>query len=103
LPEGHIQYYNEVLKPLGEEGVINWMIHQVYLSVGVLLSACASMDIDSTPMEGIEPKKYAEILDLVNYTPVVAVAIGYRDESDRSQPSLAPKSRLDFNRIIKSV
>jgi nitroreductase/dihydropteridine reductase len=25
-------------------------------SLGVLLSACADMGIDSTPMEGIEPK-----------------------------------------------
>jgi nitroreductase/dihydropteridine reductase len=26
--------------------------------LGVLLSACADMGIDSTPMEGIEPEKY---------------------------------------------
>src|SRR5690606_40749587 len=62
LPEGAVSYYYQLVKPLGEAGIRNWMQHQVYLSLGFFLAGCASMGIDSTPMEGIQPDKYNEIL-----------------------------------------
>ncbi|MEI7486241.1 MAG: nitroreductase family protein [Chryseobacterium sp.] len=62
LPEGSINYYKSFVKPKGEEAIKSWLGHQVYLSLGVFLSACADMGIDSTPMEGIEPEKYDDIL-----------------------------------------
>lgn len=61
LPEGSINYYKNFVKPKGEEAIKSWLGHQVYLSLGVFLSACADMGIDSTPMEGIETDKYNEI------------------------------------------
>jgi nitroreductase/dihydropteridine reductase len=70
----------------------SWMSHQVYLALGVLLSACAQMEIDSTPMEGIEITKYDAILNNEKYTTLFAVAIGVRDENDFNQPKLKAKS-----------
>ena len=64
-----------------------WLSKQVYISLGFFLSACASLGIDSTPMEGIEPDAYMDILALKGYRPLFAVCIGYRDANDFNQPS----------------
>lgn len=100
LPEGNIAYYNQNIKPKREEEIKSWFAHQVYLSLGYFLSACASMEIDSTPMEGIDIKGYADILQLDGYKPLFAVAVGYRDPQDSNQPSITPKSRLDITEVI---
>ncbi|OHX67468.1 NAD(P)H-dependent oxidoreductase [Flammeovirga pacifica] len=101
LAEGAIGYYNNFLKPQGEEAIKTWMSKQVYLSIGYFLSAIASMGIDSTPMEGIENDKYKEILGLDGYQPLVAVMIGYRDEKDGNQPINTAKSRLDLDSVVE--
>lgn len=103
LPEGSINYYNTFLKPLPEDQLRSWFHNQVYLSLGFFLSACASLDIDSTPMEGIENEKYDEILQLEGYKSLFAVAIGYRSPEDNNQPSKNPKSRLPLDQIIQSI
>lgn len=100
LPEGSINYYKSFVKPKGEEAIKSWLGHQVYLSLGVFLSACADMGIDSTPMEGIEPEKYDDILKNNKYETLFAVAIGKRAEDDSNQPQLTPKKRLQSEKII---
>lgn len=100
LPEGSINYYKNFVKSKGEEAIQSWLRHQVYLSLGVLLSACADMGIDSTPMEGIEPEKYDDILKNNKYETLFAVAIGERAEDDSNQPKLTPKKRLQSEKII---
>lgn len=103
LPEGAVGYYKQFIKPLPEHEIKAWLQNQVYLSLGYFLSACASLGIDSTPMEGIEKDKYKQILKLEDYQPLFAVAIGKRDENDANQPELKPKSRLLVNQIISEV
>ncbi|AZA82089.1 NAD(P)H-dependent oxidoreductase [Chryseobacterium lactis] len=100
LPEGSVNYYNNFVKPKGETGIKSWLKHQVYLSLGVFLSACADMEIDSTPMEGIEPDKYDQILNNEKYETLFAVAIGKRDETDANQPKFNPKTRLKTEKVI---
>lgn len=100
LPEGSINYYNNFVKSKGEAAIQSWLRHQVYLSLGVLLSACANMDIDSTPMEGIEPEKYDNILKNEKYETLFAVAIGERSEDDSNQPKVTPKTRLKAEKVI---
>lgn len=100
LPEGAVNYFKEFVKPQSEEQIKAWFGHQLYLSLGVFLSACAAMGIDSTPMEGIEPENYNKILGLENYHTMVAVTIGYRHEEDHNQPSKKPKSRKNINKVI---
>lgn len=103
LPEGSVNYYNNFLKPLPETEIKSWLQHQVYLSLGFFLSACASLEIDSSPMEGLKPDEYDKILKLDGYKTLFAVAIGYRNPEDSNQPSVKPKSRLPFEQIIKSI
>lgn len=100
LPEGQINYYLQNVKPKGEGVTKKWLHRQVYISLGYFLSACASMGIDSTPMEGIQMEKYDEILQQDGYKTLFAVAIGYRDSNDSNQPDKNPKSRLPLEEVI---
>lgn len=62
----------------------DWMVNQLYLTLGALLTVCAVEKIDSCPMEGFEPEKYDEILGLDNrgLKSVIVLPVGYRDETD---------------------
>lgn len=100
LSEGNVNYYKNRVKPKGEVAVKAWMAHQVYLSLGILLSACADMGIDSTPMEGIEPDQYDDILKNENYQTLFAVAVGKKTETDANQPQFTPKARLKAEHVI---
>lgn len=85
----------KILEPF-EENLVNsfaekqskeirqWMINQLYLTLGALLTVCAIEKIDSCPMEGFEPEKYNELLGLseLGLESVIVLPVGYRDESD---------------------
>lgn len=103
LPKGAVDYYKEFIKPNAEEQIKAWFDRQVYLALGMFLSACAEMGIDSTPMEGVEPENYDMILNQKSYSTLMAVAIGYKDENDFNQPSKKPKSRRALNQVIKTI
>ena len=62
----------------------HWMINQLYLTLGALLTVCAMENIDACPIEGFEPKKYDELLGLdeKGLESVIVLPVGYRDESD---------------------
>lgn len=102
LPEGAVNYYKQHVQPLGETGIKNWMQHQVYLSLGFFLAACASMEIDSTPMEGIQPIEYDQLLAQEGYTALFAVAIGHRDPEDFNQPARKAKFRRPLESVVES-
>lgn len=103
LPEGAVNYYNNFIRPLPEAEIKSWLAHQVYLSLGFFLSACSSLEIDNSPMEGIKNEEYNKILQLNGYKTLFAVAIGYRNPDDSNQPSIKPKSRLASEAIIHSI
>ncbi len=103
LPEGAVAYYNNMIKPLPEVEIKAWFDKQVYLALGVLLSACSQLAVDATPMEGIEPEKYNQILGHDKYHALVAVALGFRAEDDSNQPSVKPKSRVAADKILTTV
>lgn len=103
LPEGAVGYFNQFIKPKPEAEIKAWFGHQVYLSLGFFLSACAALGIDSTPMEGIKTEEYDKILKVDGYTTLFAVAIGYRDTEDANQPSVKPKFRLALENVVELV
>lgn len=103
LPEGAVGYFNQFIKPKPEAEIKAWLKHQVYLSLGFFLSACATLEIDSTPMEGIKTEEYDRILNIEGYTTLFAVAIGYRATEDVNQPSVKPKSRLALENVVELV
>lgn len=70
-----------------ESGAVDlseWNARQVYIALGFFLTAAAMMGIDACPMEGIDVRRYDEILDLPRrgYLTTVAVAAGFRAAED---------------------
>ncbi|RDK85448.1 NAD(P)H-dependent oxidoreductase [Marinirhabdus gelatinilytica] len=61
-----------------------WMEKQAYIALGNLLTVCALEDIDACPIEGFEPEKYDEFLQLEekNLHSVLVLAVGYRAKDD---------------------
>lgn len=96
-----IEYYNKNIKKQPSDKIIDWFAKQVYLSLGVFLSACAALEIDSTPLEGIDCTLYDNILEHNDFHTIVAVAIGYRDLNDTNQLIITPKQRKDNTEVIE--
>lgn len=66
------------------EDIELWMTNQAYLAMGNLLTVCALEEIDACPMEGFEPEKYDELLQLKDkgLRSVLVLPVGYRAEDD---------------------
>lgn len=77
-----------------------WSSKQVYIALGVLLSACAAADIDSCPMEGFDAAQYDEILDLPakGLHAVVVCPVGFRSADDKY--AMAKKVRYSKEELI---
>ncbi|MDZ4786688.1 MAG: NAD(P)H-dependent oxidoreductase, partial [bacterium] len=63
----------------GEAGK-QWMAHQTYIALGMLMSACAMAEVDACPMEGFSKNDFDKILNLPEKGLNVRVlcTIGYR-------------------------
>jgi nitroreductase len=77
-----------------------WATRQAYIALGNFMTAAALVGIDTCPMEGIDPAKYDEILDLPakGFKTVVACAAGYRSAADKS--ATAPKVRYPAAEVV---
>ncbi len=66
------------------EEIEQWMTNQAYLAMGNLLTVCAIEEIDACPMEGFEPEKYDDFLQLKNkgLRSVLVLPVGYRAVDD---------------------
>lgn len=62
----------------------NASIKQAYIALGNLLTVCAFEGIDSCPMEGFNPNKYDELLNLKsqNLKSVLLLPVGFRAKDD---------------------
>ena len=104
LPEAwRTLFYEPMIKSNGDVATKSWMEHQVYLSVGYFLSACISMGLDATPMEGIDIEGYKQILPQDGYAPLFSVTVGYADLSDWAHPTVLPKSRFELDEVVHSI
>lgn len=91
-----------ILKKETEETSI-WTNNQVYIALANLMTTCASLKIDSCPIEGFEASKYNEILNINerNMNAAVVCAVGYRSKLDTSQhEKKVRKSSQDLFEII---
>lgn len=88
------------LKGKSPEAVSQWMKNQVYIALGIFLSECAHRKIDACPMEGFDPKKFDEILELPKegLESVVLCAVGYRALDDKY--AQYKKVRFDKNEVF---
>lgn len=82
--EPYEKYLLESFSEKSEEEINQWMIKQAYLALGNLLTVCAFEQIDSCPLEGFQPEKYDELLELgkVGLRSVLVLPIGYRHPDD---------------------
>lgn len=83
--ERYGSHIKRTLASLAPHEQVSWNEKQVYIALGQLLTTAAVLNIDATPMEGFQRDGYTQILSLDGYIPVVAVALGYRSDSDRHQ------------------
>lgn len=74
----------EIFNGWSNDEIKQWMINQLYLTLGALLTVCAVEKIDSCPMEGFQPKEYDKLLGLdeMGLESVIVLPVGYRNESD---------------------
>ena len=93
LSEGAQEFYRNKIASQGEASVLSWMRSQAYIALGIALTGLASMELDSTPMEGIDLEAYDQILHHDKYRPILAIAIGKRSDDDINQPTITPKQR----------
>ena len=68
-----------------KEKQIRWMENQVYIALGNLLTVCAAEKIDACPMEGFNPEKIDELLNLEakGLKSVLLCTIGIRAKDDK--------------------
>lgn len=81
--------------------VINWWAQrQTYIAMGSFLTTAALMEIDTLPMEGLDPAAYDKVLGLEGsgYKTVAAIACGYRAADDKYQH--LKKVRFDLNDVV---
>ena len=78
-------------------------IYQAYISIGTLMTVCAEQQIDSCPMEGFNPVKFDEILELgkKNLRSVLLLPVGYRAEDDIM--SAMKKVRKPLDQVIIEI
>jgi nitroreductase / dihydropteridine reductase len=101
--QGFNNYVKGALKNLSEQEMLLWNSKQAYIALGMFLSNCARLRIDSTPMEGFEPDKYDETLGLTQkgLKAVLVCPIGYRSEEDHY--SRLEKVRKPLETLVEFV
>lgn len=80
-----------------------WESCQLYIALGQLLFAAASIGIDSSPMEGFDTSKMDELLGLKEkgLRSVVIATIGHRSENDGN--AKRAKSRLPKDELFTFI
>jgi len=65
----------------------SWLAKQVYIMMGTMLTTCALERVDACPMEGFNPAKYDEVLNLEasGLKSVLVLPIGYRSTECQNQ------------------
>jgi nitroreductase len=101
--EGYRQMMMNNLVNTPHPDPVNWTKKQAYIAMGFLLETAALLKIDATPMEGLDPLAYDEILGLKDsgWTTAMTVALGYRALDDHYQH--AKKVRFSESDLIKFI
>ena len=103
LPKARGDWYNQIKANMPEADLKTWLSKQVYIALGVGLTASISLGLDTTAMEGIESDKYMDILNMTTYKPLFAMAVGYGSEDDFNRIEVTPKSRRSHENVIETI
>lgn len=99
--KGYGDFVKSKVQLLNSDEIANWNAKQAYIAMGFLLFQAALLEIDATPMEGLDPTAYDAILDLTDHHTDFSVALGYRSEEDSLQH--AAKVRKTAQELIEKV
>ena len=93
---------NAVAKKVQNGTLEAWIKAQAYIPLGIMVETASLLNIDNGPMEGFQPDKVDEILNLKNENlkSVTMLALGYRGEDAFSKK---PKVRRTFDEVVKFV
>lgn len=91
---------NKFMYYMTDDLYYQWASKQAYLTLGILVAACAEKGIDICPIEGFQHDQYSEILDLKEdgYSPVIIAAIGKASANDPR--SMVPKVRIPNSEYV---
>jgi nitroreductase/dihydropteridine reductase len=103
FPQFRKEMYHKMKTYKSEADLKIWLSQQVYIALGVGLTASVAMGLDSTAMEGIETDKYKAILNMTAYKPLFAMAVGYGAEEDSNRLEVTPKSRRLPEDVIETI
>lgn len=92
---GVIKTYGDNFMAQTAEENFNWAARQSYIAVGTALLTAATLEVDSTPMEGFNPAALDELLGLkdLGLRSVVIMPLGYRD-AEQDWLAALPKVRM---------
>tara|TARA_B100000925_G_C21736197_1_gene357218 strand:- start:110 stop:610 length:501 start_codon:yes stop_codon:yes gene_type:complete len=101
--QGYVEFLQEMVQNKPQDELMHWNAKQTYIALGFAMMACASLSIDSCPIEGFDEVKYSQILKLSDkgLTPNVVLAIGYAQDVESAQRS--PKVRLDTSDFFLDI
>ncbi|HAC20542.1 MAG TPA: NAD(P)H-dependent oxidoreductase [Porphyromonadaceae bacterium] len=102
-----IGYKDKLLQFMGNftsEQIVHWTSKQAYLGLGFGLIAAAEQQVDACPMEGFEPAKLDELLDLKSkhLKSTAIMAVGYRDIETDTYHGMA-KVRRPFDDMFTFI
>jgi nitroreductase len=99
--EGMAGMIKGTLSNMTQEQKISWAQKQAYIALGFALTAAATEEVDSTPMEGFNPVAVDRILGLqeLGLMSVCMLPLGYRD-SENDYLASAKKMRWDNNKLF---
>jgi len=82
-----------------DEKVLAWTGRQTYLAASNMMTAAASIGIDSCPIEGFEKENVEKVLDLdtSKYQVALVLPFGYRVNEQSEQ------LRLDFDEVVEFI
>lgn len=80
----------------------SWVRAQSYIPLGIMIETASLLGIDNGPMEGFQPEKVDEILNLKdkNLKSITMLALGYRGEDPAS---ILPKVRRTYNEVVEFI
>lgn len=85
----YLNLYSDHLKQTlsSDENIYNWTARQTYIAAGNMMTAAASIGIDSCPIEGFEKDKLDKILELdtSKYQTSMVLPFGYRINEQSTQ------------------
>ena len=106
IPESNLAEYKKMMIDnliSSHKDIFDWATKQSYIALGNLMTTASLLDIDSCPIEGINPEKYDEILGISNskYATICACALGFRSAEDKYQN--LKKVRFEHDFLLKKI